>query len=60
MSYFGNIIAGIKTTAQGLKITGSYLGKNIKSRGDDASMGAAELIVGAHADILGRRKTTAQ
>ena len=35
MSYFGNIIAGIKTTAQGLKITGAYLGKNLKSRGDD-------------------------
>ena len=35
MGYFGNIIAGIKTTAQGLKITGAYLGKNLKSRGDD-------------------------
>jgi NADH-quinone oxidoreductase subunit I len=35
MGYFGNIIAGIKTTAQGLSITGAYLGKNLKSGGND-------------------------
>ena len=33
MGYFGNILSGIKTTAQGLKITGTYLGKNLGSRG---------------------------
>ena len=29
MSYFGNILEGIRTTAQGLKITASYFVKNV-------------------------------
>lgn len=33
MGYFDNIMSGIRTTAQGLRITGTYLGKNLGSGG---------------------------
>ncbi len=34
MGYFGNILDGIRTTAQGLKLTGAYLGRNLAARGE--------------------------